>query len=161
MPLDAEKITTLSTIARLAGWSAESVSELAEQLSTLDPTPREPHELLYAALNYGWSKQQQLIVCLDWKSAVSELIWQLKTILQQQGVSISEVPLGRFTPPDDVAVYEDGCFEHFDAWLRGRGRELQSIHIPGDHYLFTVGRVADRHDWWRAFHTLGIRITKL
>ena len=107
-PIDTEKISALSTIARLAGWDVESVGELEKHLAALDPAPRKPHEQLYAALNHGWAKQQHLIVSLDWKSAVSELVWQVKTILAQQGVNLRKVPYARFTPPDEVAVYEDG-----------------------------------------------------
>ncbi len=161
MPMDPEKITALSTIARLAGWSEEHVRELADHLAALDPAPREPHEQLYAALDHGWANKRHLIVSLDWKSAVSELAWQIETLLRQQGVKPREIPLGDFTPPDETAVYEDGCFKHFNAWLRGRGRELQSIDISGDHYLFTVGRVYDRHDWGFAFRDLGIRLLLL
>lgn len=156
---DAASVAACGAIARRCGWGEEAAAALEAGLATAEVSEPSGAQVLFAALRASQALERPLFLYFDWKESVSELVWALQALARRSFGLDQPPPLGPFTEPDTIALYEDGVFEHFGRWLSDHGLELLYIETPGDHYALLLARLDDRGAMHTHMAALGLTLS--
>jgi len=159
--LSPERTSALLGIAKLSGWPVASCDALRQHLAGVDAEQDSAYGAFFAALHFSWSHKRPLFVYLDWKEAVSELVACLLDAGRLNFQQSLTLELGRYAPADEVAVYEDGVFEWFDAQLRKCGLQMAYLNTNGDDYALVVLRVGELEAMTALVGVLGFGVTEI
>lgn len=95
------------------------------------------------------------IMGLDWKEAVPDLLWRLRSAAQDNFAIMLNLPESDITYGANACVSTDHVFTGYDAIVRQTGLQIGFINTESDEYVIVVHRIIDRNEVENAVNKIG------